>query len=44
MFLLGRFVMGLLTVWFYLRGGVFLIWWWTLLFDARNLLNLPGSS
>ncbi len=42
--LAGRIVMGFLAVWFYLRGGVMLIWWWTLLFEARNLLNLAGSS
>jgi len=39
--LAGRIVTGFLAVWFYLRGGIFLIWWWTLLFEARNLLNLP---
>jgi hypothetical protein len=43
-FLAGRIVMGLLAVWFYLRGGVMLIWWWTFLFEARNLLNLAGGS
>jgi len=43
MFMAGRIVMGFLAVWFYLRGGVMLIWWWTLLFDARNLLNLAGN-
>jgi hypothetical protein len=42
-FLAGRIVMGFLAVWFYLRGGVMLIWWWTLLFEARNLLNLAGN-
>ena len=42
-FLAGRIVMGFLAVWFYLRGGVLLIWWWTFLFEARNLLNLAGS-
>lgn len=39
--LAGRIVTGFLAVWFYLRGGIFLVWWWTLLFEARNLLNLP---
>lgn len=43
-FLAGRIVTGFLAVWFYLRGGVLLIWWWTLLFEARNLLNLTGGS
>lgn len=37
--LIGRVVMGFLAVWFYLRGGVILIWWWTLLFEARHLVN-----
>ena len=41
--LAGRIVMGFLAVWFYLRGGVLLIWWWTLLFESRQLLNLTGN-
>jgi hypothetical protein len=41
-FLAGRIVTGFLAVWFYLRGGVILIWWWALLFEARNLLDLAG--
>lgn len=44
MFMASRVVMGFLAVWFYLRGGVFLIWWWTFLFEARNLLSLTGNS
>ena len=44
MFMAGKIVMGFLAVWFYLRGGVLLIWWWTFLFEARNLLNLAGNS
>jgi len=43
-FLAGRIVMGFLAVSFYLRGGVMLIWWWTFLFEARNLLDLAGNS
>lgn len=42
-FLASRVVLGLLAVWFYLRGGVFLIWWWTFLFEARNLFDLTGN-
>jgi hypothetical protein len=38
--LTGKIVMGFLAVSFYLRGGVMLIWWWTLLFEARLLLNM----
>lgn len=38
--LAARIVMGFLAVSFYLRGGILLIWWWTLLFEARHLLNL----
>jgi hypothetical protein len=34
--LAGRVVMGFLAVSFYLRGGVLLIWWWTLLIEARH--------
>jgi magnesium-transporting ATPase (P-type) len=41
--LAGRIFTGFLAVWFYLRGGMILIWWWTFLFEARNLLDLPGS-
>ncbi|MGA3283291.1 MAG: hypothetical protein ABSD57_02380 [Verrucomicrobiota bacterium] len=41
--LAGRIGMGFLAVSFYLRGGVILIWWWTFLFEARNLLNLAGN-
>ncbi len=38
--LAGRIVTGFLTVAFYLRGGVLLVWWWTFLFEARLLLDL----
>jgi hypothetical protein len=38
--LTGKIAMGFLAVWFYLRGGVLLVWWWTILFEARHLLNL----
>ena len=44
MFMAGRIVMSFLAVWFYLRGGVLLIWWWTFLFEARHLLNLAGDA
>jgi len=43
-FLTGRIVMGFLAVSFYLRGGVLLSWWWTLLIEARHLLDLAGNS
>ena len=43
-YLAGKVVMGFLAVWFYLRGGVLLIWWWAFLFEARNLLSLIGNS
>ena len=39
----GKIIMGFLAVWFYLRGGVLLIWWWTFLFEARHLLDLTGG-
>jgi hypothetical protein len=38
--LTGKIAMGFLAVSFYLRGGVLLVWWWTILFEARHLLNL----
>jgi hypothetical protein len=37
--LAGRLVIGLLAVTFFLRGGVMLAWWWTLVFEARLLLG-----
>jgi hypothetical protein len=40
--LTGRIVMGFLAVWLYLRGGILLIWWWTILFEARLLPDLAG--
>jgi hypothetical protein len=42
--LTNRVVMGWLAVWIYLRGGILLIWWWTLLFEARHLLDLAGHT
>ena len=41
--LAGRVVMGFLAVSFYLRGGVLLIWWWTLLIEARHLVDVAGN-
>jgi len=38
-----RIGMGFLSVSFYLRGGVFLSWWWTLLVETRNLLDVAGN-
>jgi hypothetical protein len=38
-----RIGMGFLSVSFYLRGGVLLSWWWTLLVEARNLLDTAGN-
>ena len=34
-----RIVVGFLAVGIYLRGGVLLVWWWTLLFQVRLLLD-----
>jgi hypothetical protein len=42
--LVGRIAMGFLSVSFYLRGGVLLSWWWTLLIEARLLLAVAGNS
>jgi hypothetical protein len=42
--LTGRIAMGFLAVTFYLRGGALLSWWWTLLIEARHLLNLTGNA
>jgi hypothetical protein len=38
MLLAVRIGMGFLAVSFYLRGGVLLNWWWTLLIEARHLV------
>ena len=37
-----RFASGMLAVWFYLRGGIFLVWWWALIQSCRLLLDLFG--
>jgi hypothetical protein len=42
--LTGRILMGLLAVWFYLRGGILLIWWWTVVYEARQLFDLAGHG
>jgi len=38
--LVSRVALGALTVYFYLRGGVLLAWWWGLLLQSRHLWNL----
>ena len=42
--LVARIGMGFLSVSFYLRGGVILVWWWTLLFEARHWFYLAHHS
>jgi hypothetical protein len=37
-----RMASGFFGVWFYLRGGMFLVWWLTFLIEARNLLTFGG--
>jgi hypothetical protein len=39
-----RIGMGFLSVSFYVRGGVLLSWWWTLLIESRHLLDVAGNS
>jgi len=34
---------GFLAVAFYLRGGIYLVWWWTFLLESRLLLDLIGG-
>jgi hypothetical protein len=41
--LLGRLVSGFLVVWFYLRGGLGLVWWWGLLQESRHVLDFAES-
>jgi Ca2+/Na+ antiporter len=38
--LASRVTLGALSVYFYLRGGVVLAWWWGLLLQCRHLWNL----
>ncbi len=42
--LTARITLGFLAVAIYLRGGVLLVWWWTVVFEARHLLDLKGNS
>jgi hypothetical protein len=41
--LIVRIVSGILSVLFYLRGGLVLAWWWGFLIEARHLLNLVST-
>jgi hypothetical protein len=38
--LVARVALGALTLYFYLRGGVMLAWWWGLLLQCRHLWHL----
>ena len=38
--LASRVTLGALSVYFYLRGGALLAWWWGLLLQSRHLWNL----
>ena len=38
-----RLVIGVLSLLFYLRGGVILVWWWGFLIQARHLLSLENG-
>ena len=35
-----RIAMGYLAVWFYLRGGILIVWWLGLLIEARHLFQI----
>jgi hypothetical protein len=35
-----RIAGGLFSVYFYLRGGVLVVWWWALLVQSRHLIRL----
>lgn len=39
-----RFVLGLCSVYFYLRGGACLVWWWALLLQLRHLLDFSRGD
>jgi hypothetical protein len=41
--LMGLKITGIFfAVWFYLRGGIFLVWWLDVLLEARHLLTYQG--
>ena len=40
--MVARITMGFLAVSFYLRGGVVLSWWWTIVLESRHLVHLVG--
>jgi hypothetical protein len=40
--LMTRIIQSTLGMWFYLRGGIVLIWWLGFLVEARHLLSLQG--
>ena len=42
--LAGRLVAGFLVVWFYVRGGVWLVCWWALLLEGRHLLDFAPAT
>lgn len=37
-----RVVLNFLGIWFYLRGGILIVWWLDLLVEARHLLEFQG--
>ncbi len=37
-----RIAFGYFAIWFYLRGGIILVWWLGLLVEARHLLTFQG--
>jgi hypothetical protein len=37
-----RIIQAVLAVWFYLRGGILLVWWLGLLIETRHLLGFQG--
>jgi hypothetical protein len=39
-----RLVVGLFSVYLFLRGGVLLVWWWELLVQGRNLFGMSTTS
>jgi hypothetical protein len=39
-----RSVISILSVWFYSRHGVVLVWWWGFVLQTRHLLSLAGDA
>jgi hypothetical protein len=44
MFVCARGISSLVAVWLYARYGVAVVWWWSLLLQARHLLTIASAN